>query len=130
MRKISLYVVSMILVVSCLFLNVSAAAVEHRAPLWDNTDIVYCNISFNGTSGTVLCDISAVSSATSIEGTLTLYRDGVEIDSWEIDVSTSYVTVIENFTGVKGSTYSLVLDVDVTVNGYAESLDYSVSKKC
>lgn len=130
MRKIGLYVVSMILVVSCLFLNVAAVAVEYRTPLWDNTDIVYCNISFSGTSGTVLCDISAVSGATSIEGTLTLYRDDVEIDSWEIDVSTSYVTVVKSFTGVKGSTYKLVLDADVTVNGYAEPLDYSVSKKC
>lgn len=130
MKKITLYAINIILVVCCLFVSVSAAVAEPVTPLWDNTDMVYCNISFSGTRGTVLCDISAISSATSIEGTLTLYKDGVEIESWEIDVSTSYVTVIESFTGVKGSTYRLVLDADVTANGYTEPLDYSVSKRC
>lgn len=130
MRKNILRLASMILVICCLCVSVSAAVGEPVTPLWDNTDMVYCNISFSGTRGTVLCDISAINGTTSIEGTLTLYEDNVEIESWEIDVSTSYVTVIESFTGIKGSTYRLVLDVEVVANGITEPLDYSVSKRC
>ena len=130
MRKNILRLVSMIFVICCLFVSVSAAVVEPVTPLWDNTDMLYCNISFSGIRGTVMCDISAISGTTSIEGTLTLYEDNVEIESWEIDVNTSYVTVIESFTGIKGSTYRLVLDAEVVANGITEPLDYSVSKRC
>ena len=67
---------------------------------------------------------------TSIEGTLTLYEDGDEIDSWDIDVNTSYVNIVETFTGTRGSTYELVLDVEVMADGLAETLERSVTKKC
>lgn len=130
MRKNILRLASAILFICCLCVSVSAAVVEPVTPLWDNTDMLYCNISFSGSNGTVMCDISAISSTTSIEGTLTLYEDNVELESWEIDTDSSYVTVIESFSGVKGSTYRLVLDAEVVANGYTEPLDYSVSKRC
>lgn len=120
----------MILVINCVCISVSAAIVKPIMPLWDNTDMVYCNITFNGTNGRVICDIEAVSGTTSIEGTLTLYEDGDEIDSWDIDVNTSYVNIVETFTGTRGSTYELVLDVEVMANGVAEALEHSVDKKC
>ena len=130
MKKRILGVVSLVLIAICLCGSVSAAVIEPVRPLWDNVDAVYCNITFSGTNGRVICDIEAVSGTTSIEGTLTLYEDGDEIDSWDIDVNTSYVNIVETFTGTRGSTYELVLDVEVMVDGLAETLERSVTKKC
>lgn len=130
MSKVIVRIITMILVINCVCISVSAAIVKPIMPLWDNTDMVYCNITFNGTNGRVICDITAVSGTTSIEGTLTLYEDGEEIDSWDIDVNTSYVNIVETFTGTRGSTYELVLDVEVMANGVAEALEHSVDKKC
>lgn len=130
MKKRILGFVSLVLVAICLCGSVSAAVIEPVRPLWDNVDAVYCNITFSGTNGRVICDIEAVSGTTSIEGTLTLYEDGEEIDSWDIDVNTSYVNIVETFTGTRGSTYELVLDVEVMADGLAETLERSVTKKC
>ena len=130
MRKRILGFISLVLVAVCLCGSVSAAVIEPVRPLWDNVNAVYCNITFSGTNGRVICDIAAISGTTSIEGTLTLYEDGDEIDSWDIDVNTSYVNIVETFTGTRGSTYRLVLEAEVLANGYTEPLNYSVSKKC
>lgn len=130
MRKRILGFISLVLIAVCLCGSVSAAVIEPVSPLWDNVNAVYCNITFNGTNGRVFCDIAAVSGTTSIEGTLTLYEDGDEIDSWDIDVNTSYVNIVETFTGTRGSTYELVLDVEVIADGLAETLERSVNKKC
>lgn len=130
MRKRILGFISLVLVAVCLCGSVSAAVIETVRPLWDNVNAVYCNITFSGTNGRVFCDIAAVSGTTSIEGTLTLYEDGEEIDSWDIDVNTSYVNIVETFTGTRGSTYELVLDVEVMADGLAETLERSVTKKC
>lgn len=130
MRKRILGFISLVLVAVCLCGSVSAAVIEPVSPLWDNVNAVYCNITFSGTNGRVFCDIAAVSGTTSIEGTLTLYEDGEEIDSWDIDVNTSYVNIVETFTGTKGSSYELVLETEVIANGHVESLDHSVVKKC
>lgn len=117
-------------VIFCMGVSVCAATVEPIVPMWDNVDRVSCSISFNGTSGRVVCDITAVPGTESIDGTLTLYENDVEIDSWTIDVSRSYVTILEQFTGVSGCTYKLVLDVDVISGGVTEPIEVTSTKVC
>ena len=77
-----------------------------------------------------MCDITAISAATNITGTLTLYEAGVEIDSWEIDSDMPFATVIDTFTGTKGRTYTLSLDAVVTANNLDETITCTASKKC
>lgn len=129
MKKI-IRVLSIVLMLSYMAMSVSAAVVPPVEPNWDNVNRLACKISFSGTRGTVFCDIAARTGTTSITGTLTLYEDGVEIDSWDIDAKTSYVTIADNFTGVSGSTYMLVLEADVVTNGVSESLDHTETKVC
>lgn len=116
--------------VGCLTSNVLAAVIVPIEPLWDNVNRVACEISFHGTDGTVVCDITAVSSATSITGTLTLYESGIEIDFWEIDSDLPFVSIIESFTGIKGRTYTLELDVVVTARGSSETITRTVYERC
>lgn len=130
MNKTIVRLVGVILVVCCMCISVSAAVIVPVTPMWDTVDRVSCRISFDGTAGKVVCDITAVSGTESIEGTLTLYEDGIEIDSWEIDVSTSYVTILDSFTGIKGCTYELVLDVDVVTDGVTEPIEVTTTKVC
>lgn len=130
MNKMIVRIVGMLLVVCCVCTSVSAAVIAPIIPLWDNVDRVSCRISFNGTAGKVVCDITAVAGTDSIEGTLTLYEDGIEIESWNIDVSTSYVTILDMFTGIKGCTYELVLDVDVVTDGVTEPIEITATKVC
>ena len=130
MTKKIIRVLSIVLMISCMVMSVSAAVVPPVEPNWDNVSRLSCRITFSGTRGTVFCDISARTGTTSITGTLTLYEDDVEIDSWDIDVETSYVTIADNFTGDSGSTYKLVLDADVVTNGVSEPLDYTATKVC
>lgn len=130
MRKRILGFMSLVLVAVCLCGSVSAAVIDSVRPLWDNVNAVYCNITFSGINGKAICDIAAVSGTTSIEGILTLYEDGEEIDSWNIDVNTSYVNIVETFTGTKGSTYELILDVDVVTDGITEPINVTTVKVC
>lgn len=130
MKKVLNTIMLAILMVSCLTSNVMAAVVVPLEPLWDNVNRVACEISFDGTDGTVVCDITAVSSATSITGTLTLYEEGTEIESWEIDSDLPFVTIIDSFTGIKKRNYTLSLDVVVVANGTSENISCSSSEKC
>ena len=130
MTKKIIRVLSIVLMLSCMVMSVSAAVVPPVEPNWDNVNRLACKISFSGTRGTVFCDIAARTGTTSITGTLTLYEDDEEIDSWNISSNTSYVTVADNFTGVSGCTYTLVLDADVVTNGVSEALDHTATKVC
>ena len=130
MKKAFRRMLCFILLTICLMTNVTAAVITPVEPNWDNVNQVICEIYFSGTKGTVICDISAVSGTTSIKGTLTLYEDDVEIDSWDIDTKTSSATVSDTFTGTKGCTYKLVLDVDVTLKGIVEPITHTSTKKC
>lgn len=130
MKKILVRIASMVLIVCCMGINVCSAVVEPAVPLWDNIDMVSCEISFTGTKGIVLCLVTAVSGTDSIEGTLKLYEDNVEIECWNIDANTSYVNILDEFYGTKGCTYELVLDVDVIVNGRSETLEVTAEKYC
>lgn len=130
MKKVLKAMVLAILMVGCLVSGVMAAVVVPIEPQWDNVNRVACEITFNGTRGTVMCDITAISAATSITGTLTLYEAGIEIDSWEIDSDMPFATVIDTFTGTKGRTYTLSLDAVVTANNLDETITCTASKKC
>lgn len=130
MMKNIIRVLSIVLMISCMAMSVSAAVIPPVEPNWVNVNSLVCRVSFNGTRGTVFCDIAARTGTTSITGTLTLYEDDEEIDSWNISSNTSYVTVADNFTGVSGCTYTLVLDADVVTSGVSESLEHTATKVC
>ena len=130
MKKIIKTMVFAILMVGCLSSNAFAAVIAPIEPLWDNVEYVDCRVTFDGTEGTVFCDITPSSSAASITGTLTLYESGREIDSWDIDNDLPFVSIIESFTGIKGRTYTLELEAVVTVRGVSETITRTVSKKC
>lgn len=130
MKKVLKTMVLTILMVVCLTSSVFATVIVPIEPLWDNVNYVDCQITFEGTEGTVYCDITAVSSATSITGTLTLYESGREIDSWDIDSDFPFVTINESFTGIEGCTYALELDVVVTANGSSETISRTVYERC
>lgn len=130
MKKIIKTMVLAILMVGCLSSNAFAAVIAPIEPLWDNVEYVDCRVTFDGTEGTVFCDITPSSSAASITGTLTLYESGREIDSWDIDNDLPFVSIIESFTGIKGRTYTLELEAVVTVRGVSETITRTVSKKC
>ncbi|MBQ8402593.1 MAG: hypothetical protein IJX14_11770 [Clostridia bacterium] len=123
MKKTIFRMVCAVLVLVCMGISVTAAVISPAEPYWDNVRQVNCNVNFNGTRGTVTCDILAVTGTTSITGTLTLYADGREIDNWDIDVDTSHATILDSFTGLRGSVYELVLDIDVVTNGVSEPIE-------
>lgn len=109
--------------------SVYAATAEPVLPLWDNADRVICTITFSGTEGNVQVTIIGNSGTTSISGTATLYCGDTEIDSWNISGKRTAI-VSDTFTGVSGSAYKLVLDVDVTTNGVVENVTEEDSGKC
>lgn len=129
-RRFVSIVLLVLCIAGCMGLNVFAAESTPVVPMWDNVGNIICSISFNGTAGALLCDILAEEGTDSIEGTLKLYENDVEIDSWIIDVNRSYVTIHDEFTGIKGRTYKLVLDVDVTCNGITEPIKETSTKVC
>ena len=123
MKKIFNRLVCTVCILAFMISTVAAAVIPPAETNWDTVRQVTCNVSFNGTRGTVTCDIFAVTGTTSITGTLKLYADGREIDSWDIDVDTSHATILDSFTGIRGSVYELVLDVDVVANGISEPIE-------
>lgn len=128
MKKI-LTLICAIGMMCCLTFSICAAVVEPISPQWENVYQVDCSVSFDGTSGKVEVSICGNAGTTSIFGTLTLYRGSTEIDSWNIS-ERRIVNVSDTFTGVSGSTYKLVLDVDVTTNGVVEKIEIEDSAKC
>ena len=99
-------------------------------PLYDNASDVICNISFNGTPGSVSCKIQGVSGTTSIKGTLTLYCVNSVIRTWNIDTSKTSVSIDDDFTGVSSKWYRLTLDADVTANGVTEPIWKTTTRQC
>ena len=129
-RRLVSIVLLVLCIAGCVNLNTFAAEIAPVVPMWDNVDNLICSISFNGTAGSILCDIKAGVGVDSIVGTLKLYESDVEIDSWIIDVNRSYVTIYDSFTGIKGRTYRLELDVDVTCDGITEPIEVASTKVC
>ncbi|MBQ8396764.1 MAG: hypothetical protein IJX53_01030 [Clostridia bacterium] len=129
-RRLVSIVLLVFCIAGCTGINAFAADIIPVVPMWDNVNRAACQISFNSTAGSVSCNITADAGTDSIEGTLTLYENDVEINSWIIDVDRSYITIFDAFTGIKGRTYRLVLDVDVTCDGIIESVEVTSTKVC
>lgn len=119
-----------VIILLCICLPASAAVITPAEPYWDNIDTIRLSLSFDGTAGTIYCKIQGTSETTNISGTLKLYEDGEEIDSWDVTTTSSIKIVSDTFTGKKGSTYTLELDADAKANGVWESIDKSTSAKC
>lgn len=114
----------------CMCLPASAAVPDLITPYWENASTVRVSLDFDGSTGSVYCKVMGKSGTTNIEGTLTLYEDGVESESWDMTTASSYKIVSDTVTGVKGSTYKLVLDIKVKTNGVWEDIEDEISAVC
>lgn len=121
MKRYIAMLLSVVLLCS-LPVTISAAVIEPVAPQWENVTTVLCSVDFSGTEGNISVYIRGKSGTTSISGTATLYRGNTEIESWSIS-GRSIASVSDTFTGISGSTYKLVLDVDVTTSGVTENIE-------
>ena len=120
----------LMLLASCFTANAAAAIVPPAEPLWDNAHSVTCAITLSGTRGTIQGRILGYLGTTSIAGTLTLYENGVEMESWNISSTTVSANVLDNFTATRGCTYDLVLNAVVTTNGVSEQISASDTATC
>lgn len=128
MRKI-IILICVLGMMCCLTNSIYAAEVEPISPQWENAQNVTCSLVFDSSKGNITVYVYGNPGTTSISGTLTLYRGSTEVDSWDIS-GRRIVNVSDTFTGVSGSTYRLVLDIDVTTNGVVESIEEEDSAKC
>lgn len=128
MKKI-LMLICVLGMLCCLTNSIYAAEVVPIVPQWENVKTATCALTFDGSTGEIEVYIFGNAGTTSISGILTLYRGNTEIDSWNIS-GTRTASVSDTFTGVSGSTYKLVLDVDVTRNGVVENIEKEDSAKC
>ncbi len=125
-------VITILCAVCLLFLQtipVLAAVKNPIMPMWDNVSRITCDISFSGTTGTVECKVTGMTGTTSISGTATLYQGDTEIDSWDVTGKGS-AFLVETFTGKRGKTYRLELDIDVTRNGVVEQITLDDTETC
>ncbi len=99
-------------------------------PLWDNIKLVSCEVTFDGTDGSVYSRIKGYTDATEIKGTLILYEGDEEIKRWDIAEEDYYWSVLYSFEGKTGTTYSLELDAEVYKDGLWEPVTASDSTKC
>ena len=128
MKRYIAMLLSVVLLCS-LPVTISAAVIEPVAPQWENVTTVLCSVDFSGTEGNISVYIRGKSGTTSISGTATHYRGNTEIESWSIS-GRSIASVSDTFTGISGSTYKLVLDVDVTTSGVTENIEEEDSARC
>lgn len=128
-KALTLLLVS-IFFMGCLVSTISAAIIPPAEPNWVTPVSGSCEIIFNGTQGTVSCNIFASNGTRNIYGTLVLYENDVQIDSWIINTKLPQLFFTDNFTGVRGCTYRLVLNATVVTDGTSEQIHDAASRVC
>ena len=129
MKKIKVFAFMMIIIISS-FVSVNVAAADEITPLWSNISSVTCKVTFNGTTGTVCCDITGQPGASAVRGTLVLYKGSTELKSWDLASNTGSKTILYGFTGISGITYKIELNAEVYKDGYWESISREDSTMC
>lgn len=103
------------------------------SPCWIYMDDIYVDIGFSGSTGTATLWVSKKSTATKLEGTLTVYKmvgdDWVYVDS-KSDSSTRTLSIDFDFDAKSGVKYKAVADVTAYGSGGSETDgDYKI-KTC
>lgn len=131
MKKFFVLLMVGILLVSCL--SVSIGAVDAR---WANASQITGDLVFSGTEGNYSAFILGKSGVTKITATATLYyKDSagnwiVMSTDWSYSVNSAMLAIDEDFTGVSGREYKVVLDVVVYKGTSGESITQTVTKTC
>lgn len=105
--------------------NIGALTCNAVTPRWVSINAIELNMSFDGSYGNALGTASKQSTATSIEGTLTLYKlvddDWVYMDEWYNSKTRGTLAVTGDFTCESGVTYKAVFVVTVYTGTTAET---------
>ena len=134
--------ISMMLVIGTLFcastysFAVAAQAAPPRevSPQWNSILSIDLDIAFEGNEATAVGIASKMSSATSIEGTVSVYKlvgdDWVFIDSAYNSKSRGTLGISVDFECKSGVTYKVVFDVTAYTGTVPESVSFEYSEKC
>lgn len=131
MKKFFALLIVGVLLVSCLSVSIGAADAR-----WVNTAAVDDQITFSGTSGEYSAMIEGKSGVTKITATATLYYKNfagnwIEMSTdWSYSENSDILVIEEDFTGVSGREYKVVLDIVVYKGTSGESITQTVTKTC
>lgn len=127
---------SLSLMLSVLLLPVSAAENDDvkQTYRWSYIQSISVDINFNGTNGSVNCTASRQTSATSIEGTVYLYRyqsnTWVLMDSWHNSTTRKSLPISGTFNAVGGTQYKAVFYVTAHNGNASENASIETVKTC
>ena len=138
MKKISLSILLSVLMLSILSVNVFADnySTDTIMPRWDSISAVDVELSFNDSNntGTITGYARKKTGATSIEGTLYLYKlegsDWICIGEWYNCKTVGSLVVSGNFVCESGVTYKGVFEVTAYTNEISETTSVENSRTC
>lgn len=139
MKKITKILIASILAMSMLFalsLPIFAASGGGTIvqPMWTSIRTASVDMSFSGTSGNATGSASKQSTATSIEGTVTVYKNVDEKWVYVADGHASkklgMLIVSVDFTCQSGVTYKAVFDVKAYTGTLEETETFECTKMC
>ena len=131
MKKSFAFLLVVVLLVTCLSVSVGAADAR-----WVNAAAIDDQITFSGTSGEYSAMIEGKSGVTKITAIATLYYKNsagnwIEMSTdWSYSESSDILVIEEDFTGVSGREYKVVLDIVVYKGTSSESITQTVTKTC
>lgn len=108
-----------------LTLSLSVAAATPRYVV-----TIRCTPGLSFSRNTATCSlVTTAQKGASITGTLTLYRGGLTLKTWDIDGTTS-VSFSDTYTVTRGYTYKLVADLTVSGSAGKDNISEYVAKAC
>lgn len=135
-RKIALLLLGCI-ILSCFCVPVSASTeIDYGVYRWSNIMSVETRLTFDGRSGNYSAVLTGADDVYHITASADLYfknsdGDWVEIPmDWTYEVTDSELVISEDFRGVIGREYKVVLSAMVYMNGYGEPLSKTSTKVC
>ena len=135
-KRLYVLVLSIVIVMTTFLTGVNAALPRDEAimPLWTSIYEVEVSLNFSGTTGIPAGIASKQSTASSIEGTLTVYEEvdneWIEVDSWYKRVTRGTLVVGEDFEATSGVRYKAVFYVVAYTGTTPESETFEIIKTC
>ena len=115
-------------------INIIAAMPETLQPLWDNIGSMVSLIGFEESTGTATATATSKTGSSSMEGTLTVYKQtssGWEYIDEDSDSTTGRSLGLEvTFDAESGEYYKAVFELVVTKNGVEETETKTSYKTC
>lgn len=135
-RKVALLLIGCI-VLSCFCFPASASTqIDSGMYRWSNIMSVDSGLAFNGRSANYSAVITGVDDVYNITAAAKLYfknSDGDWVDipmDWKYSVTGSELVISENFTGVIGREYKVVLSAMVYRDGFGEPVQKTDTNVC